>query len=119
MVIEADGSLVLETAAGPLRQSAPITWEELPDGTTRRLESRFRKIDAQRYSFEVPGRDSSLPLVIDPGLEWSTFLGGSNREEVRGLALTRDGTGDVVIAEQHSPTISRPGRRPPISARVR
>ena len=98
MLIEADGTLVLETAAGPLRQTAPLTWEELPDGSTRRLESRFRKIDAERYTFEVPGRDRSLPLVIDPGLEWSTFLGGSNREEVRDLALTRDGTGDVVIA---------------------
>ena len=96
--IESDGALILETAAGPLRQSAPVTWEELPDGTTRRLESRFRKIDAQRYGFDVPGRDSNQPLVIDPGLEWSTFLGGSNREEIHGLALTRDGTGDVVVA---------------------
>jgi hypothetical protein len=98
MLIEADGSLVIETTAGPLRQSAPITWEELPGGHTRRIESRFRKIDAERYTFDVPGRDHTLPLVIDPGLEWSTFLGGSNREEVRDLALTRDGTGDVVIA---------------------
>src|SRR6266850_1116866 len=98
MQVGADGALTLETAAGPLRQRAPVTWEELADGTTRRLESRFRKIDAQRYGFEVPGRDSNRPLVIDPGLEWSTFLGGWNREEIHGLALTRDGSGDVVVA---------------------
>jgi hypothetical protein len=96
--IDADGTLILETAAGPLRQSAPVTWEEQPDGTMRRLESRFRKIDAQQYGFDVAGRDSSQPLVIDPGLEWSTFLGGSNREEINGLALARDGSGDVVVA---------------------
>src|SRR2546425_4325558 len=98
MQVGADGALTLETAAGPLRQRAPVTWEELADGTTRRLESRFRKINAQRYGFDVPGRDSSRPLVIDPGLEWSTFLGGWNREEIHGLALARDGTGDVVVA---------------------
>jgi hypothetical protein len=96
--ITADGGLILETAAGPLRQTAPVTWEELPDGTTRRLESRFRKIDAERYGFEVPHRTHALPLVIDPGLEWSTFVGGSNREEIHGLALTSDGSGDVVVA---------------------
>jgi hypothetical protein len=96
--IAADGALILQTAAGPLRQTAPVTWEELPDGTTRRLASRFRRIDAERYGFEVPHRTRALPLVIDPGLEWSTFLGGSNREEIHGLALTSDGSGDVVIA---------------------
>ena len=98
ITLESGGTLVLDTAAGPLRQTAPATWEELPDGTTRRLESRFRKIDDARYGFEVPDRDASRPLVIDPGLEWSTFLGGSNREEIHGLAMTRDGTGDVVVA---------------------
>jgi hypothetical protein len=96
--VDADGTLVLDTAAGPLRQTAPATWEELPDGTTHRLDSRFRTIDATHYGFEVPGRDTTRPLVIDPGLEWSTFVGGSNREEIHGLALTRDGTGDVVVA---------------------
>ena len=98
MKVDADGTLILETAAGPLRQTAPSTWEELPGGTTRRLGSRFRRIDEFRYGFDVPGRDTSRPLVIDPGLEWSTFVGGSNREEMNGLAMTRDGTGDVVVA---------------------
>ena len=98
MDVDGAGDLILQTAAGPLRQTAPATWEVLPDGTTRRLESRFRRIDAARYGFEVPGRSGDLPLVIDPGLEWSTFLGGSNREEIHGLALTRDGSGDVVVA---------------------
>jgi hypothetical protein len=98
MTVGPDGTLILETTAGSLRQSAPVTWEEMPDGTIRRLDSRFRKIDAERYGFVVPGRDSTRPLVIDPGLEWSTFLGGGNREEIHGLALTRDGSGDVVVA---------------------
>jgi hypothetical protein len=98
MNVDTDGTLILDTAAGRLRQTAPATWEELPDGTTRRLDSRFRKIDAVRYGFDVPDRDPGRRLVIDPGLEWSTFVGGSNREEIHGLALTRDGTGDVVVA---------------------
>ena len=98
ITIEDGGTLVLDTVGGPLRQTAPATWEVLADGTTRPLSSRFRKIDEGRYGFDVPARDATRPLVIDPGLEWSTFIGGSNREEIHGLALARDGTGDVVVA---------------------
>src|SRR5262249_1196707 len=45
----------------------------------------------------APGHDPARPLVVDPGLDWSTFLGGSKREELNGLALANDGTGDVIV----------------------
>ncbi len=93
-----DGSLTLRTPTGSVRQTPPRTWDVLPSGEARPVASRFRIIDAQRYGFEAPARDLDLALVIDPGLEWSTFLGGGNREEVHGLALAQDGTGDVVVA---------------------
>ena len=96
----ADGALVLGTPAGPLRQAPPVTWEVLPGGETRPVESRFRILDAHRYGFAVPGHDPRLPLVVDPGLDWATFVGGSGDESVRGLELTSDGSGDVVIAGQ-------------------
>jgi hypothetical protein len=96
--IEDGGSLVVETADGDLRQTPPRTWEELADGTRRAIDSRFRRIDATHFGFAADRHDPALRLVVDPGLEWSTFLGGGNREEIHGLALTRDGSGDVVVA---------------------
>ena len=95
--IAADGSLVLATSNGSLEQSAPTTWEELPDGHRRALASRFRKVDAQRYGFEVDHHDAARPLVIDPGLVWSTFLGGSASDFVGPAVVARDGTGDVFV----------------------
>jgi hypothetical protein len=92
-----DGSLVLETAAGPLRQTLPRTWEQLPDGTTRPLACRFRKLDAHHYGFSLAAHDRSHKVVIDPGLEWGTFIGGSLGASVRTVAPVRDGSGDVVI----------------------
>ncbi len=110
LAIADDGGLILHTANGLLRQSPPLTWEMLADGAKRPLESRFRIIDAQRYGFEVPGRDPSLALVIDPGLDWATFLGGNGDESVEGLAMTSDGSGDVVVAGQtHSPDFPHSG----------
>lgn len=36
--------------------------------------------------------------MIDPGLEWSTFLGGSGSDPIGGARAARDGTGDVFVA---------------------
>jgi hypothetical protein len=93
-----DGSLLMQTAAGKLRQTPPLTWQELPNGERQIVECRFRKIDARRYGFVAPQRDHSLPLVIDPGLEWSTYIGGGDWDEVHEIAPAGDGTGDVIAA---------------------
>ena len=95
--LDPDGSLVLDTANGPFRQSAPRSWEELEGGRLRPRASRFRQIDGRRYGFEVDDRDPTRPLVIDPGLVWSTFLGGSGPDFIGPSVVARDGTGDVFV----------------------
>jgi hypothetical protein len=93
-----DGGLIVGTNAGPLRQTPPATLETLPDGTMRPVASVFRVIDKNRYGFDVPGRDASLPLVIDPGLIWSTLIGGTSNETMASFEAARDGSGDLFIA---------------------
>jgi hypothetical protein len=88
--------LLLRTSLGSLRQDIPATWEILSDGTHRPLDARWIRHGLDRFGFEVPGRDPSLPLVIDPGLVWSTFLGGTNLEFAYAVAL--DATGAATIA---------------------
>ena len=95
--IEPDGALALDAKGGMLRQSPPISWEQLPDGRHRFVTSRFRRIDQNRYGFEVDDRDPSRPLVIDPGIVWSTFLGGSGSDFIGPAVVARDGTGDVFV----------------------
>jgi hypothetical protein len=64
--VDADGSLAIQAPGGILRETAPVSWDVLPDGTHRPVESHFR-VDAQgNYGFEVVGHDPTLPLVIDP-----------------------------------------------------
>ena len=95
--IDSDGALVFDATGATLRQSPPTSWEELPDGARRPLVSRFRIIDAQHYGFEVDGRNPAHTLVVDPGLVWSTFLGGSGSDFIGPAAVARDGTGDVFV----------------------
>jgi hypothetical protein len=77
-----DGALILESSAGEIRQPTPTTWHRLPSGKTEPVVCRYRRIDERSYGFEVPGWDRSLALVIDPALEWSTYLGGSGNDEI-------------------------------------
>jgi hypothetical protein len=98
LALQSDGSLVVSNASGSMRQTPPRTWQRLPSGENELVESSFRIIDEQHYGFEVRDRDPGLALTLDPGLEWSTFLGGGEREEMQGLAATNDGTGDVIVA---------------------
>ena len=95
--IEDDGALALDAKSGTLRQSPPVSWEELPGGHRRFVASRFRRIDDHRYGFDVDERDPSRPLVIDPGIVWSTFLGGSGSDFIGPAIAARDGSGDVFV----------------------
>ena len=94
--VEPDGSLAMATALGPIRQSPPVAWQALPGGGRRPIEARFRRLGPERFGFVVPGRDPSLPLVIDPGLLYSTFLGGFGDESVEDIAV--DATGAATVA---------------------
>lgn len=96
--LDAEGSLLIQTAAGVLRQTPPLTSEILPGGATRAIESRFRLIDANHYGFDAPDRDVSLPAVVDPGLIWSTLTGGTGAEDLASFEAARDGSGDTFIA---------------------
>ncbi len=66
--VEADGSLTIQAPGGTLRQTAPVSWDVLPGGAKRPLESHFRVAADGDYGFEVIGHDPTLPLVIDPTL---------------------------------------------------
>jgi hypothetical protein len=97
LAVDECGRLLLHTSAGAvLEQSAPTTWAELPDGTRRALECNYVLLGENRYGYELPVREAELPVVIDPGLEWSTLLGGAGFEI--GFALEHDPTGRIIVA---------------------
>jgi len=94
------GSLVLETTAGPLVQVVGRCWEVDGSGDRHDVVGRHRLIDGDTIGFHVEGRDPARALVIDPGLVWSSYLGGSGAGGVgdsgRAVAFDRDRNVTVV-----------------------
>jgi len=76
--IAPDGALNLTVEEGELRFLKPVAWQE--SGERIPVECGF-SIDAQdRVGFRLGSYDTRKPLVIDPVLLYSTYLGGGTGE---------------------------------------
>lgn len=73
------GELVLRTAAGELRQPSPFMYQEVT-GKRHTIAGGYVLKGEREVGFQVGRYDASLPLVIDPVIAYSTYLGGSNDE---------------------------------------
>ena len=91
-----NGSLLIRTEAGYITDSAPICYQDI-DGRRVDVEGEYRKIDENRIGFEVKDYNRSLPLMIDPCLVYSTYLGGSSRDGDHGGSIAIDASGNAYV----------------------
>jgi hypothetical protein len=93
LALGADGGLLVRTALGVLHDAKPVAYQ-LIGGRRVPVASRY-VVSRDTYGFAVGRYDHARPLVIDPGLDYATFIGGSSNESVVGLAV--DGTGSTYL----------------------
>ena len=94
--IDEEGGLILRTRNGELRQHKPFIYQQTDDGHKRQIAGRYVKTGKHQIGFEVDEYNPDLPLVIDPVLVYSSYLGGSGDDEV--LAIATDGAGNAYVA---------------------
>lgn len=92
--IAENGDLILHAANGIVRQKAPLIYQE-EDGKRHRVGGKYVKRADDRVEFEVADYDRARPLVIDPILFYSTYLGGDSMDYGRGIAV--DGGGHAYV----------------------
>jgi photosystem II stability/assembly factor-like uncharacterized protein len=96
--VDENGDLVIETGAGQIRQRKPFAYQEV-NGAKHQIAARY-VLKGRVVSFRVGGYDKSKPLIIDPVLSYSTYLGASGSET--GWAIAVDSVGAAYIAGQTS-----------------
>jgi hypothetical protein len=94
-----DGGLRVATPAGALLDSAPVSYQDL-DGIRVPVTSSYvlgggANPDG-KFSFAVGDYRRNHELVIDPGVQYTTFLGGNSAETGAGIAV--DAAGNVFVA---------------------
>jgi hypothetical protein len=74
VTVDGRGDLVLQTAGETIRQPAPRLYQELA-GRRKIIEGSYRLAGKNEVRFAVGAYDRRRPLIIDPTLVYSTYLG--------------------------------------------
>ena len=93
--IASDGALLIDTAAGPMREIPPFAYQHA-GGKRIAVGARFTLESANRVGLAVAAYDHRRPLVIDPPVLYATYLGGIHDD--RGEAIAVDGAGNTYVA---------------------
>ena len=93
--VAANGDLIVSTANGPVTVRKPAIYQAV-DGRRVPRSGKFALLAKNTVAFRLRSYDRDRPLVIDPVLVYSTFLGGSGDPNE---ALI--GAGATAIAAHH------------------
>lgn len=92
--LDREGDLVLRSGAVTMVQSRPRIYQEI--GAARRaISGHYALVGPHEVGFKIAPHDPAHPLIIDPVLLYSTYLGGSDSDQSNGIAL--DGATDAYI----------------------
>jgi hypothetical protein len=83
------GGLILATPGGDVHQRRPIAYQDVAGGR-RDVPVEYRVSDSV-VTFDIGDYDRARPLVIDPILVVSTFLGGPHSDSGRAVTFGTDG----------------------------
>jgi hypothetical protein len=95
VMVDARGDLVLKTADRSLRLEKPIIYQ-VEAGHRHIVEGGYVHRSSREIGVRVGAYDRTRPLIIDPVLSYSTFLGGSDEDSATAIAV--DATGAAYVA---------------------
>ena len=82
-----DNKLVLTSRLGNVIENNPVVYQ-IAGNSKIPVNAKIILHDDNSFGFEFTnGYNSELPLIIDPVLEYSTFLGGSSNDYCRSVAV--------------------------------
>ncbi|HEY1328973.1 MAG TPA: SBBP repeat-containing protein [Casimicrobiaceae bacterium] len=98
--LDADGTLILHTASGDIRQPRPFAYQRI-DGVARPVTADYVFAAGGGVRLRLGEYDRSRQLVIDPVVTYATYLGGSGDEAEESLLgevhIARDGAGNIYM----------------------
>ncbi len=101
VALDASGDLVLHAGREQARQLKPVAYQEIA-GVRRPVEACYRILGRNEIGFSLGAYDPSRPLVIDPVLVYSSYLGGTGIDVATAVAV--DSAGYVWVAGSTSST---------------
>ncbi len=92
--VDAQGNLVVQTGSREIHLQKPRIYQQV-DLSRRTIAGKYVFRGRERIGFEVAEYDVNRPLIVDPTLGFSTYLGGSDLDVSLGTAL--DSSNNIYI----------------------
>lgn len=99
--LDEQGALQLHVTGRALSLSKPVIYQETADGK-KAVDGGYVLLADNQVGLKLGAYDTAKPLIIDPVLTYSTYLGGSGAELGRGVAV--DSAGNMYLAGQTAST---------------
>ncbi len=103
--VDGAGDLIFSFETGKMRESRPVAWQEI-EGKRIPVEVSFRSLGKYEVGFRLGPYDPLTPLVIDPIMNWNTFLGSTDIDDLFGITL--DTSGNIYVAGSSKATWGSP-----------
>ncbi len=94
LTLDPSGDLALDLGTRTVVQRRPLIYQ--PTGLARQVIPGGYAVQGDRFGFSTGAFDPTRPLVIDPEVEYSTYLGGSG-DDLGDVQPTVDNAGHVYI----------------------
>jgi hypothetical protein len=96
VAVDAEGNLVLGGSGERAQLRRPLIYQ-LVGSKRREINGGYLVKDGNRVAFQVDQNyDRALPLIVDPVLVYSTYLGGSGGDSGSGIAVDLAGNSYVI-----------------------
>ncbi|MBI3209930.1 MAG: SBBP repeat-containing protein [Candidatus Solibacter usitatus] len=82
--------IAIDSSDRGFRLLPPVAYQ-ISAGRRREIPSNLVAEGTHRYRFQVPNYDKALPLIVDPVLAYSTYLGGTGGSSGEAVATDKDG----------------------------
>jgi hypothetical protein len=95
--VDASGDLVIRTPTRDVRFLKPVMYQLFSHSDRQFVDGRFVvNLESRRVGFEVGAYDTKRPLIIDPVLSYSTYVGDFGDDGTTGIAV--DTSGDALVS---------------------
>jgi hypothetical protein len=94
LALDADGQLLLAVGDLEVKQHRPVVYQEFA-GAKKEITARYVIKSDGTVGFEIGAYDPDQPLIIDPVLAYSTYLGGTFGDQVNDIAV--DSAGNAYV----------------------
>lgn len=92
--IDESGDLIVSHALSELREEYPYCYQQRGEEVIP-IICKYN-LNGDGYGFELGPYDKSLPLIIDPPIQYSSYIGGSSNDYCYGIAVDLQGQAYVV-----------------------